>query len=93
MPRPRIKRRIRFNPDVYYFKPRGIPLRDLEEVVINPDELEAIKLHDLDGLDQTQAALKMGVSQPTFARTLDKAYKTIAEALIKGKAIRIEEKK
>ena len=53
-------------------------------------ELEAIKLHDLDGLDQTQAALKMGVSQPTFARILDKAYKAIAEALIKGKAIRIE---
>lgn len=91
MPRPRIKRMIRFNPNVRYFKPRGIPLTALEEVVLQADELEAIKLHDLDGLDQTQAALKMGVSQPTFARILDKGYKAIAEALIKGKAIRIEE--
>jgi predicted DNA-binding protein (UPF0251 family) len=90
MPRPRIIRRIRFNPDVRYFKPRGIPLKSLEEVVLKADELEAIKLHDLDGLDQTQAALKMGISQPTFARTLNKAHQTIAEALISGKAIRIE---
>lgn len=89
MPRPRIRRCLRFNPKVYYFKPRGIPLRMLEEVVLEPDELEALKLHDADGLEQTKAASKMKISQPTFARTLDRAYKKIADALIFGKAIRI----
>ncbi len=92
MTRPRIPRCLRFKPDVYYFKPQGIPLRILEEVILLPDELEAIKLHDLDNLEQIQAAKKMKVSQPTFARILDSAYKKIAEAIIKGKAIKIEKK-
>lgn len=92
MPRPKIPRCLRFRPNVYYFKPRGIPLRMLEEVVLKPDELEALKLHDLDDLEQKEAALKMKISQPTFARILNSAYKKIAEGIIKGKAIRIEEK-
>lgn len=79
-------------PSVYYFKPQGIPLRFLEEVILFGDELEAIKLHDVDKLEQKEAAEKMEISQPTFARILDKAYKKIAEAIILGKAIRIEEK-
>lgn len=83
---------MRFRPDVYYFKPQGIPLRILEEVILEPDELEALKLHDIDGLEQIKAAKKMKISQPTFARILDSAYKKIAEGIIKGKAIRIEEK-
>ena len=83
---------MRFRPNVYYFKPRGIPLRILEEVVLLPDELEALKLHDIDNLEQTEAAKKMKISQSTFARILDKAYKKIAEGIIKGKAIRIEKK-
>ena len=83
---------MRFNPDVIYFKPQGIPLRMLEEVVLRADELEALKLYDVDGLEQTKAAEKMKISQPTFARILDSAYKKIADALIKGKAIRIESK-
>jgi len=91
MPRPKIPRKVRFKPDTYYFKPRGIPLRDLEEVVLLPDELEALKLHDIDGLDQIKSAEKMHISQPTFARTLDKTYKKVAQALIYGKAIRLEE--
>jgi len=57
-----------------------------------PDELEAIKLHDVDGLEQIDAAKKMNISQPTFGRILDSAYKKISEAIIKGKAIRIERK-
>jgi len=91
MPRPRKHRRLRFKPSVYYFKPRGIPLRKLEEVILKKDELEAIKLHDVDGLKQLEAAQEMKVSQPTFARILDKAYKKIAKAIIDGKAIKIEE--
>ncbi len=83
---------MRFNPDVIYFKPQGIPLRMLEEVVLRADELEALKLYDVDGLEQTKAAEKMKISQPTFARILDSANKKIAEALVKGKAIRIETK-
>lgn len=91
MPRPKIRRCLQFNPQVYYFKPRGIPLRMLEEVVLEADEIEALKLHDIDGLEQIDAAKKMKISQPTFARVLDSAYKKIAEALIRGKAIRIEQ--
>jgi len=83
---------VRFNPDVVYFKPQGIPLRMLEEVVLKADELEALKLYDVDGLEQTKAAEKMKISQPTFARILDSANKKVATALVKGKAIRIESK-
>lgn len=92
MSRPRIPRRLQFKPDVYYFKPRGIPLRQLEEVVLLPDELEALKLYEVDALEQTEAAGKMKISQPTFARLLASANKKIAEAIINGKAIRIESK-
>jgi predicted DNA-binding protein (UPF0251 family) len=91
MPRRKIPRRLRFDPDVLYFKPRGIPLRVLEEVILHADEVEALKLHDFDGLDQTQSAEKMEISQPTFGRILNSAYKKIAEAIITGKAIRIEQ--
>jgi predicted DNA-binding protein (UPF0251 family) len=89
MPRPKIKRRLRFNPQVLYFKPRGVPLSQLDEISLFKDELEALKLHDVDLLDQNQAAQKMKVSQPTFGRILDKAYKKIALALTQGKAIKI----
>ncbi|MBU1500282.1 DUF134 domain-containing protein [Microgenomates group bacterium] len=92
MPRPKIPRCVRFNPDVVYFKPQGIPLRMLEEVVLRADELEALKLYNVDGLEQTKAAQEMKISQPTFARILAGADKKIAEAIIKGKAIRIEKK-
>ena len=92
MPRPRIPRCMRFKPNVYYFKPQEIPLRELEEVVLLPDELEALKLYEVDGLEQTVAADKMKISQPTFARLLGSANKKIARAIIQGKAIKIEEK-
>ena len=65
-------------------------MRFLEEVVLLADELEALKLYEVDDLAQTEASKKMNVSQPTFARILDRANKKIAEAIIKGKAIRIE---
>ena len=90
MPKHKIPRCVCFNPGVTYFKPQGIPLRLLEEVILMPDEVEALKLYEVDGLEQTDAAEKMEVSQPTFARILASATKKISEALIKGKAIRIE---
>ena len=92
MVRPLKPRFLRENPKITYFKPQGIPLRILEEVILMPDEFEAIKLHDGDDLNQTTAAQKMNISQPTFARILNRAYKKIAQALIDGKAIRIERK-
>lgn len=90
MPRPRKKRRLNFKPNVYYFKPQGVPLRLLEEVVLKSDEVEALKLHDADGLGQVKAAKKMNISQSTFARILNKSYKKLAESIINGKAIKIE---
>ncbi|GAI75459.1 unnamed protein product [marine sediment metagenome] len=91
MPRPKIRRCLRHKQNVRYFKPQGIPLRILEEVVLELDELEALKLHDIDGLEQVDAAKKMGISQSTFARTLDKVYKKLADGIINGKAIKIED--
>lgn len=90
MSRPKIPRFLCFQPDVYYFKPQGIPLRELEEVILLPDELEALKLYEVDNNDQTKAAEKMNISQPTFARLLGSAHQKIAQAIIRGKAIRIE---
>jgi len=90
MPRPRICRRINCEPGVTYFKPRGIPLAQLENVDLTIDEYEAIRLKDLEQLEQTPAAKKMQISQPTFHRVLESARKKVADALINGKAIRIQ---
>jgi predicted DNA-binding protein (UPF0251 family) len=77
-------------PESNYFKPRGIPLSMLEEVVLTVDECEALRLADLEGLYQEQAAEKMNVSRPTFGRIIDAAHKKVAEAFVKGKALKIE---
>ncbi len=90
MPRPRLRRRVRNFPDVTYFKPRGIRLRHLEEVILTVSEFEAIRLKDFEQLDQEEAAKKMNVSQPTFHRLILSARQKIAEAIVKGKAIKIE---
>jgi predicted DNA-binding protein (UPF0251 family) len=90
MVRPKICRRIKFEPNITYFKPRGIPLRELEESVISIDEFEAIRLKDLGGLEQEECAKKMNISQPTFHRLVLSARKKIADAIINGKAIKIE---
>ena len=89
MPRPFKHRRIRFNPQTTYFKPQGIPLKQLQEVALFHDELEAIRLKYLKNLDQINCAKKMKISQSTFQRTLEKANQKIAQALIQGKAIKI----
>ncbi len=89
MVRPIKPRRVYFDPNVTYFKPRGIPLSVLEEVGLAVDELEAIRLCDLRNLDQTKAAKKMKISQSTLGRILISARKKIAQALIEGKAIKI----
>ncbi|MCK5021883.1 MAG: DUF134 domain-containing protein [Candidatus Pacebacteria bacterium] len=89
MTRPRLCRRIKFKPDVTYFKPQGIPMGSLEVVELSNEELEAIRLKNVKDLDQTECAKQMKTSQSTFQRILSSAYKKIAEALTKGKAIEI----
>ena len=92
MPRPRKTRRIGFSPETYYFKPRGVPLSLIEEVELFEDELEAIKLYGVDGLDQLESARKMNISQPTFGRIWKSAYKKISGAIVYGRAIKIRQK-
>jgi len=90
MSRPRCLRRIGCVPGVTYFKPAGIPLRALEEVVVTLDEVESIRLADLEGMYQEKAAEQMKISRPTFSRLIESAHKKVAEALVKGKALRLE---
>jgi predicted DNA-binding protein (UPF0251 family) len=89
MARPPCCRKIGFSPNVVYFKPRGIPCSSLEEVVLTKDELEAVRLADLEALYQEVAAEKMGISRPTFGRIIESAHRKIADALVNGKALRI----
>ena len=88
--RPKIKRLIFFNPEITYFKPAGIPLRVLQEENVLLDEIEAIRLSDLEGMDQETAAKKMNISRVTFLRILHSAHNKIAKGLIYGKALRMK---
>jgi len=77
-------------PKADFYKPRGIPLSVLQHVSLTVDELEAIRLADLGGLYQEQAAEKMNISRQTFGRILESAHKKIADALVNSKALSIE---
>ena len=90
MARPRNCRRVGSLPESDYFKPRGIPLSMLEEVILTIDEFESIRLADLEGLYQEQASERMNVSRQTFGRIIESAHKKVAEALVEGKALKIE---
>jgi len=90
MPRPTKWRRVALIPEANYFKPAGIPLRVLEEVCLSVEEAEAIRLKDLEGLEQEECAQRMRISRPTFHRVLESARNKLADALINGKAIKIE---
>ena len=90
MSRPKRCRKVWLEPEFTYFKPAGIEIRKLKETIITVDEVEAIRLKDLEEMDQESAAKKMDISQPTFHRLLNEARKKISDAIINGKAIRIE---
>lgn len=90
MPRPKKNRCVRCKPDTTYFKPRGIPLYELDEISISIDELEAIRLADYEKLYHEEAAERMKISRQTFGRILNEAHKKVAECLLKGKALKIE---
>jgi len=89
MPRPRLHRRIKFNPEVTYFKPQGVPLRHLEIVELSYEEIEAMRLKNVDNLDQIECAQKMKTSQSTFQRILASANRKISQALVLGKGVKI----
>ncbi|MFH1058997.1 MAG: DUF134 domain-containing protein [Pseudomonadota bacterium] len=90
MPRPRKCRLVSARPLVNYFKPRGIPMHDLQEVRLSLEGHEALRLADLDGLCRDEAAARMGVSRQTFSRVLVEARRAVAEAVVGGRALYIE---
>jgi uncharacterized protein len=92
MSRPRKERKIFFSPNVVYFKPRAVPLSALKEMNLDLDEIEALRLCDLEGRKQKEASQKMRISQSTFSRILVRARKKTAQALVKGEAISIQKK-
>lgn len=92
MSRPREQRKISCQPNIFLYKPQGIPLRNLEQVYISLEEWEALRLFNKQGLNQTEASEKMGISQSTFQRILCSARKKIALAILDGKAIHIQNK-
>ena len=89
MPGNRKKRRINCNLNSKYFKPQGIPLTKLKEIELSIEEVEALRLTNIIGLDQEACGKEMQVSRQTIQRTLKSAYKKITEALIKGYALKI----
>jgi predicted DNA-binding protein (UPF0251 family) len=89
MPRPPIERSVGGVPRITLFKPAGVPARELEQLQLAVDELEAIRLVDLEGLSHEQAAEAMGVSRQTVGRVLERGRAKVAEALVEGKAILI----
>ena len=90
MPRPFKCRRIHGCPGANYFKPRGVPMYALEEIIFNVDEYEAVRLADLEGMYQEEAAEKMNISRQTFGNIVESARRKIADSIVNGKALRIE---
>ena len=90
MPRRPCCKRVEEMPGVTYFKPRMVPLSDMEEVTLTVEELEALRLAHKESLYQQEAAERMGVSRATFGRVLDAAHRKVTKALVEGCALRIE---
>ncbi|MBK9374806.1 MAG: DUF134 domain-containing protein [Holophagales bacterium] len=89
MPRRPCPRRVASPPRFTYFKPAGVPVSVLEEIDLSIDELEALRLADLEGLYQEEAAARMEVSRATFARIVEASRRKVATALVHGNALRI----
>lgn len=89
MPRPRLKRHLRFFPKTTYYKPQGIPLRNIETIELSHEEWEALRLKHKEKLNQNEASLTMNTSQSTYQRILSLAHEKIAKAIIDGKALKI----
>lgn len=83
-------RKVEFIPNIQYFAPSDVDGDILQENVIRIEELEAIRLKDLEGLEQEECAERMEISRQTFQRILNAAREKVADSLVNGKAIRIE---
>jgi predicted DNA-binding protein (UPF0251 family) len=92
MTRPRKWCRIGFCPEAECFWPDDTPEEELEVIELSPEEAESLRLKNIEELEQTEAAKKMGISQSTFQRILSSAHKKMSEALIYGKAIKIQKR-
>ena len=90
MPRPRKRRILSTAPRSAVYKPAGVPLNDLSSVSLLYEELEALRLSDLESLNQEQAARQMGVSRSTYQRILTRARRQVSLALVKGLALHVE---
>ena len=91
MPRPKKYRKVCCNPSAYYFKPRGIPISELEEITIEQDELESLRLADLLAYSHENASKEMKISRATFGRILEIARRKVADGILNGKAIKIND--
>ena len=92
MTRPRCEYKTGPCPKAHCYRPEGSFIKDNDEVELNPEEIETLRLKDVKGMDQTSAAEKMGISQSSFQRVLTIARKKISNALFEGKIIRINKK-
>lgn len=87
--RKRFRRRLHRNYDTYYYKPRGVPLSDLEEILLTDEELETMNLRYNKNMSQEEAAKSMNISQSQYQRDLHNALKKVTNAITNGNAIRI----
>ena len=91
MPRPRKRRAVALPPRALVYKPAGVPLEGLRRISLLPEELEALRLIDLEDLTQEAAASQMGVSRSTFQRIVSRARQQVAAALVEGAALVLED--
>ncbi|GMN89627.1 DUF134 domain-containing protein [Francisella sciaenopsi] len=90
MPRPRIKRCIANEPSSLFYKPQAIRMKDLQQITLSYDQLEALRLADVENMKQANAAERMNISSSTFSRLIAEARYIVASALTKGWALKIE---
>ena len=90
MPRPKCCRQIGAMPGKTCFQPEGAASSSFDEVLLTLDEYEAIRLADLEGLYQEQAASRMNISRQTFGRIIEAAHRKVADVLVNGKILKIE---
>jgi predicted DNA-binding protein (UPF0251 family) len=90
MPRPRKRRRVWHEPKPAIFKPVGVPLDQLKSITLLHEELEALRLVDLEGRYQEEAARQMNVSRSTLQRIVNEAHYKVVQALTEGAALHIE---
>ena len=90
MTRPRKCRQLRRTPVERFYKPQGVGMRDLKQIILSHDQLEALRLADKRNLDQIEAAKLMNISRSTFSRLVNEARNIVATALVNGWALKIE---